>query len=83
MYDGGNVKDQHGDQQPRQDMVRGLERLEQVGIARHQDAFGFKAVKNEAKIIPSSVKAGAKKKPLKSIKKVPVIIETVTNDIKA
>ncbi len=36
VYDGGDVKDQHRDQQPRQNIVRGLERLEQGLVARHQ-----------------------------------------------
>ena len=51
--------------------------IQAVGIARHQDAFGFKAVKNEAKIVPSSAAARARKRPLKAINKVPVTIETV------
>jgi hypothetical protein len=57
--------------------------IQAVGIARHQDAFGFKAVKNKAKIMPASVAAGARKKPPKTIKNVPVTIDTVTNDIEA
>jgi hypothetical protein len=56
-------------------------RIQAVGIARHEDAFGFKAVRNEAKIVPASAAAGAKKKPPKTIKKVPVTVETVTADI--
>jgi hypothetical protein len=58
-------------------------RIQAVGIARHQDAFGFKAIKNEARIVPASAAAGAKKKLPKAIKRVPVTIETVRNDIEA
>ncbi len=58
-------------------------KIQAVGIARHESAFGFKAVRNEAKIVPSSAMAGVKKKPLKAIKKVPVTIETVSADIEA
>lgn len=54
--------------------------IQAVGIARHETMFGFKAVKNAAKIVPSSAAAGAKKPP-KVIKKVPVTIEEVTADI--
>ncbi|WP_020470414.1 Nal1-like putative serine protease [Zavarzinella formosa] len=57
--------------------------IQAVGIARHQQAFGFKAVKNAAKIVPASAMAGAAKKPLKAIKKVPVTIDTVSSDIEA
>ncbi len=57
--------------------------IQAVGIARHQDAFGFKAVKNEAKIVPASAANRARKRPLKAIKKVPVTIETVTADIES
>ncbi|HEY7424905.1 MAG TPA: trypsin-like peptidase domain-containing protein [Gemmataceae bacterium] len=56
-------------------------RIQAVGIARHKDAFGFKAVKNEAKIVPASAEAKARKRPLKTINKVPVTVETVTADI--
>src|SRR5205814_6017821 len=49
----------------------------------HLDAFGFKAVKNEARIVPASAAAGARKKPLKAIRKVPITIETVMEDIEA
>ncbi len=55
--------------------------IQAVGIARHQEAFGFKAIKNEARIVPFSTAAKARRKPLKAIKKVPVTIETVTSDI--
>ncbi|HTU18178.1 MAG TPA: trypsin-like serine protease [Gemmataceae bacterium] len=55
--------------------------IQAVGIARHQDAFGFKAVKNEAKIVPSSAAAQAKKRPPKAVHKVPITIETVAADI--
>jgi hypothetical protein len=54
--------------------------IQAVGIARHGHAFGFKAVKNGAGIVPASAVKGAKKTP-KSIKKIPVMIETVTNDV--
>src|SRR5438105_1524385 len=56
--------------------------IQAVGIARHETMFGFKAVKNAAKIVPSSAASKAKKLP-KTIKKVPVAIETVTADIEA
>jgi S1-C subfamily serine protease len=56
-------------------------RIQAVGIARHQDAFGFKAVKNEAKIVPASAAARAKKRSVKAIKKVPITVETVAADI--
>jgi hypothetical protein len=54
--------------------------IQAVGISRHGHAFGFKAVKNGARIVPASAMKGAKKAP-KSIKKVPVTIETATADI--
>ena len=54
--------------------------IQAVGIARHGHAFGFKAVKNGARIVPALAMKGAKKVP-KSIRKVPVTIETVTEDI--
>ena len=57
--------------------------IQAVGIARHQDRFGFKAVKNEAKIVPSSTASRIRKRPLKTVQKVPITIETVTNDIEA
>jgi len=56
--------------------------IQAVGIARHETMFGFKAVKNAAKIVPSSAAAGARKPP-KAIKKVPVVIEAATADIEA
>jgi hypothetical protein len=56
--------------------------IQAVGIARHETMFGFKAVKNGAKILPLSAAARTRKLP-KTIKKVPVIIETVTADIEA
>jgi len=56
--------------------------IQAVGIARHETMYGFKAIKNGAKILPASAMAGATKPP-KSIKKVPVTIETVTTDIEA
>lgn len=57
--------------------------IQAVGIARHQNAFGFKAVKNEAKIVPASARTRALKKPLKAIRRIPITIETVTADIEA
>ena len=54
--------------------------IQAVGIARHEAAFGFKAVKNAAKVVPVST-SKATKKPPKVIKKVPVTIESVTGDI--
>lgn len=56
--------------------------IQAVGIARHETLFGFKAVKNAAKIVPASAAAGARKPP-RTIKKVPVTIEAVTADIEA
>jgi hypothetical protein len=55
--------------------------IQAVGIGRHERAFGFKAVKNAAKILPASLAKRAKKPP-KAIKKVPVTIVSVTADIK-
>src|SRR5947209_2828757 len=57
-------------------------RIQAVGIARHETMFGFKAVKNGAKILPSSAAAKTRKPP-KTISKVPVVIENVTADIEA
>jgi hypothetical protein len=54
--------------------------IQAVGIGRHRAAFGFRAVKNAAKILPASAARGAKKLP-KAIKKVPITIESVTADI--
>jgi hypothetical protein len=54
--------------------------IQAVGIARHQSLFGFKAIKNRCKIVPSSLATRSRKLP-KTIKKVPVVIETVTADI--
>jgi hypothetical protein len=54
--------------------------IQAVGIGRHENLFGIKAVKNTAKIVPASAAAGARKPP-KAIKKVPVTIETVSADI--
>lgn len=56
--------------------------IQAVGIARHGHGFGFKAIKNKAKVVPTAAAVGAKKPP-KAIKKVPVTVETVTNDIEA
>ena len=54
--------------------------IQAVGIARHEGAFGFKAIKNAAKILPSSGRSAAHRMP-RTIKSVPVTIETVTADI--
>jgi hypothetical protein len=54
--------------------------IQAVGIARHETAFGFKAVKNAAMILPLSA-AKRTTKPVKAIKKVPVTIETATANI--
>jgi hypothetical protein len=54
--------------------------IQAVGIARHETMFGFKAVKNKAKIIPLSTAAKTRKLP-KTIKKVPVVVETVASGI--
>ena len=54
--------------------------IQAVGIARHDTAFGFKAVKNAAKILPASALSKATKPP-KSIKKIPVVIEEVSADV--
>jgi hypothetical protein len=45
--------------------------IQAVGIARHGDGFGFKAVKNAAKIVTTALAKG-KKRPVTSIKKIPV-----------
>jgi hypothetical protein len=63
------------------ELFAGDPRIQAVGIGRHQDAFGFKAVKNGAKIVPASAAARARKRPPKSIRKVPVTVETVATDI--
>lgn len=55
-------------------------RIQAVGIARHEQAFGFKAVKNVAKVFPTSASRVAKKPP-KHIQRVPVTIESVMADI--
>lgn len=54
--------------------------IQVVGIARHERGFGFKAVKNEARIIPASLAKESGRVP-KSIKKIPVVVETVAADI--
>ena len=54
--------------------------VQAVGIARHGGGYGFKAVKNEAKILPASLGKGAGKTP-RSIKRIPVTVETVSADI--
>ncbi|SIO04926.1 hypothetical protein SAMN05444166_2199 [Singulisphaera sp. GP187] len=54
--------------------------IQAVGIARHENAFGFKAVKNTAKIVANAAASHAKRIP-KTIKKVPVVIDSVTSDI--
>jgi S1-C subfamily serine protease len=57
--------------------------IQAVGIARHEHMFGYKAVRNGAKIVPMGSIKGKSKKPPKTIKKVPVTIETVSADIEA
>src|SRR4051794_39522884 len=59
--------------------------IQAVGIARHEDAFGFKAVKNTERIVKASAAVAAKHKAasLKSIKNVPVIIDEASADIEA
>lgn len=56
--------------------------IQAVGIARHEAAFGYKAVKNSARIVPSALAKSVRRIP-KAIKKVPVIVESVTADIEA
>ncbi|HJZ54517.1 MAG TPA: trypsin-like peptidase domain-containing protein [Gemmataceae bacterium] len=56
--------------------------IQAVGIARHEGGFGFKAVKNEAKIVPASAAHGASRPP-RSIKRIPVTVETVQADVEA
>ena len=51
--------------------------IQAVGIGRHGEGFGFRAVKNAARIVPTALSKGAKRTP-KAIKKIPVTIETVT-----
>lgn len=53
-----------------------------MGIARHDGAFGFKAVKNVARVLPASALKGARKPP-RTIKVIPVTVETVTADVEA
>lgn len=54
--------------------------IQAVGIARHEGAFGFKAVKNKAKILPSSARRTASRPP-KAIKDIPITIDAVSADI--
>ena len=54
--------------------------IQAVGIARHERQFGFKAVKNIARIVPAAAARNARRTP-RSIKKVPVVIEDVTADV--
>jgi S1-C subfamily serine protease len=54
--------------------------IQAVGIARHDGGFGFKAVKNTAKIVKASAASGAKGAP-KALKKIPVTIEAVAGSI--
>jgi S1-C subfamily serine protease len=55
-------------------------RIQAVGIGRHESAFGFKAVRNEARILPASATRGHMRSP-RAIKRVPVTIENATADI--
>jgi hypothetical protein len=55
--------------------------IQAVGIARHDGGYGFKAVKNEARIVAIGAAVGGGGKPPKSIKKIPVTIETVEADV--
>jgi hypothetical protein len=57
-------------------------RIQAVGIARNGDGYGFKAVKNTARIVPSSASSDLKRTP-KQLKKIPVVIEDVSEDILA
>jgi hypothetical protein len=54
--------------------------IQAVGIARHESAFGFKAVKNTARIVTTAAAKNAKTVP-RTIKKVPVVIDSVKADI--
>jgi S1-C subfamily serine protease len=51
--------------------------IQAVGIARHGEAFGFKAVKNAAKVVATALGKKARRPP-RAIKKIPVTIQTVT-----
>lgn len=53
--------------------------VQAVGIARHGGGYGFKAVKNAARVVATSAAAGGKVP--RSIKKIPVTIETVRQDV--
>lgn len=55
-------------------------KIQSLGIARHEDAFGFKAIRNSAAIVPTSGDGKAHRVP-RTVKSVPVIVETVTSDI--
>lgn len=57
-------------------------RIQAVGIARHDGAFGFKAVKNAARILPAAALKGVRKPP-RTIKTIPVTVETVSADVEA
>lgn len=56
--------------------------IQAVGIARHGGGFGYKAVKNEARIVPASSASRAGKLP-RAIMKIPVAVETVSAEVEA
>lgn len=62
------------------DLFEAGPRIQAVGIGRHEGAFGFKAVRNAARVLPASALKGNRNPP-RTIKKIPVTIETVTADI--
>jgi hypothetical protein len=45
-----------------QDLFDADPKIQAVGIGRHERAFGFKAVRNAAKILPLSAAKGVKKR---------------------
>jgi hypothetical protein len=51
--------------------------IQAVGIGRHGGGFGFKAVRNAARVVPAALSRGTRRPP-RSIRKVPVVIETVS-----
>lgn len=55
-------------------------KIQAVGIARFDGGFGIKAVRNEARVLPASSAREAGRVP-KSIRRVPVRVESVSADI--
>jgi hypothetical protein len=54
--------------------------VQALGIARHGSGFGFKAVKNEKRAVPTALAKDVGRVP-KTVSKVPVVVETVSADV--